>query len=65
MCGLLLCCSRPSLAPLTLSPAQVNCNKSNKELGVALKIRVAPTFHLYKNSEKVAEMTGRQGGCGG
>eukprot|EP00197_Chlamydomonas_leiostraca_P011397 CAMPEP_0202867768 /NCGR_PEP_ID=MMETSP1391-20130828/9612_1 /ASSEMBLY_ACC=CAM_ASM_000867 /TAXON_ID=1034604 /ORGANISM="Chlamydomonas leiostraca, Strain SAG 11-49" /LENGTH=178 /DNA_ID=CAMNT_0049547831 /DNA_START=39 /DNA_END=575 /DNA_ORIENTATION=+ len=35
-----------------------NCNKQNKELGVKLKIKVAPTFHLYKNNEKVAEMTG-------
>lgn len=23
-----------------------------------LKVKVAPTFHLYKNSVKVAEMTG-------
>ena len=38
--------------------AKLNCNKYNKELGVALKVRVAPTFHLYKNSVKVAEMTG-------
>ena len=35
-----------------------NCNKDNKELGQSLNIRVAPTFHLYKRSEKVAEMTG-------
>lgn len=35
-----------------------NCNKANKDLGVQLKIRVAPTFHLYRNNEKVAEMTG-------
>lgn len=38
--------------------AKLNCNKYNKELGMELKIKVAPTFHLYKNSVKVAEMTG-------
>jgi thioredoxin 1 len=37
---------------------KLNCNKENKEIGVKLKIKVAPTFHLYRNSEKVAEMTG-------
>jgi len=37
---------------------KLNCNKSNKDLGKKLQIRVAPTFHLYKRSEKVAEMTG-------
>uniref|UniRef100_A0A061SNK1 Thioredoxin 1 n=1 Tax=Tetraselmis sp. GSL018 TaxID=582737 RepID=A0A061SNK1_9CHLO len=35
-----------------------NCNKYNKELGKELGIRVAPTFHLYKEGSKVAEMTG-------
>ncbi|KAK9827889.1 hypothetical protein WJX74_007961 [Apatococcus lobatus] len=35
-----------------------NCNAHNKELGQQLGIRVAPTFQLYKNSKKVAEMTG-------
>ncbi|KAF5834326.1 thioredoxin-like protein [Dunaliella salina] len=35
-----------------------NCNKQNKDLGKALNIRVAPTFHLYRNSQKVGEMTG-------
>lgn len=34
------------------------CKKENKELGQKLGIRVAPTFHLYKNNTKVAEMTG-------
>eukprot|EP00983_Pelagomonas_calceolata_P013228 422642-Pelagomonas_calceolata.AAC.2 len=29
-----------------------NCNKQNKDLGKALNIRVAPTFHLYRNSQK-------------
>lgn len=38
--------------------AKFNCNKDNKELGQRLKIKVAPTFHLYKEGEKVAEMTG-------
>ncbi|PNH08590.1 Thioredoxin F, chloroplastic [Tetrabaena socialis] len=37
---------------------KVNCNKTNKELGIQLAIKVAPTFHLYRNSVKVAEMTG-------
>ncbi|KXZ46198.1 hypothetical protein GPECTOR_46g267 [Gonium pectorale] len=37
---------------------KVNCNKANKELGVQLAIKVAPTFQLYRNSTKVAEMTG-------
>jgi thioredoxin 1 len=35
-----------------------NCNAYNKDLGKALAIKVAPTFHLYKGGEKVAEMTG-------
>jgi len=37
---------------------KLNCNKANKELGVKLAIKVAPTFHLYKGGAKVAEMTG-------
>ena len=32
---------------------KVNCNAQNKELGKNLNIRVAPTFHLYRNSNKV------------
>lgn len=35
-----------------------NCNKANKELGVELKIKVAPTFLLFQDGEKVGEMTG-------
>lgn len=35
-----------------------NCNAKNKELGKTLNVKVAPTFHLYKNNNKVAEMTG-------
>lgn len=35
-----------------------NCNKYNKDLGVQLKIKVAPTFLLYRDGEKVGEMTG-------
>ncbi len=30
-----------------------NCNKYNKELGVALGIKVAPTFHLYRAEKQV------------
>ena len=30
-----------------------NCSKENKDLGKSLGIRVAPTFHLYRKSEKV------------
>ncbi len=30
-----------------------NCNKYNKELGISLGIKVAPTFLLYKNGEQV------------
>lgn len=37
---------------------KLNCNKKNKELGVKLNVKVAPTFQLYKNKNKVAEMTG-------
>lgn len=32
---------------------KLNCNKKNKELGVKLNVKVAPTFQLYKNSNKV------------
>ncbi len=35
-----------------------NCNKANKDLGQQLGIKVAPTFQLYKNGNKVAEITG-------
>ncbi|EIE23481.1 thioredoxin-like protein [Coccomyxa subellipsoidea C-169] len=35
-----------------------NCNKNNKELGVSLGIKVAPTFHLYRAEKQVAMMTG-------
>jgi thioredoxin 1 len=37
-----------------------NCNQHNKELAKALGIKVAPTFHLYKNGTKVADMTGNE-----
>lgn len=37
---------------------KLNCNKKNKELGMKLNVKVAPTFHLYRNSKKIAEMTG-------
>lgn len=37
---------------------KLNCNKFNKELGTGLGVRVAPTFFLYKNGQKVADMTG-------
>ena len=30
-----------------------NCNKYNKELGVSLGIKVAPTFHLYRAEKQV------------
>lgn len=30
-----------------------NCNKHNKELGVSLGIKVAPTFHLYRGEKQV------------
>ena len=32
---------------------KVNCNAKNKVIGKDLNIRVAPTFHLYKNNNKV------------
>ena len=54
----------PSLVELSkeLEPeariVKFNCNKANKELGVELKIKVAPTFLLFKDAEKVGEMTG-------
>ena len=32
---------------------KLNCNKKNKELGVKLNVKVAPTFQLYKNKNKV------------
>ena len=35
-----------------------NCNKYNKELGQSLGVKVAPTFHLYKDDKQVAVMTG-------
>lgn len=35
-----------------------NCNKDFKDVGKALAIKVAPTFHLYKGGQQVAVMTG-------
>jgi thioredoxin 1 len=35
-----------------------NCNAANKDLAKMLGIKVAPTFHLYRSSNKVGEMTG-------
>ncbi len=37
---------------------KVNCNKEFKDIGKALAIKVAPTFHLYRNAKLVASMTG-------
>lgn len=54
----------PQLVALSaeLEPAativKFNCNQYNKELAKTLGIKVAPTFHLYKNGQKVADMTG-------
>ena len=31
-----------------------NCNAKNKELGKTLNVKVAPTFHIYKNNNKVS-----------
>ena len=36
---------------------KLNCNKKNKELGMKLNVKVAPTFQLYKNSNKVDTVT--------
>eukprot|EP01024_Parvocaulis_polyphysoides_P065204 TRINITY_DN75_c0_g1_i3.p7 TRINITY_DN75_c0_g1~~TRINITY_DN75_c0_g1_i3.p7 ORF type:complete len:158 (-),score=31.46 TRINITY_DN75_c0_g1_i3:1611-2084(-) len=41
-----------------VSIVKFNCNAYNKELGKELKIKVAPTFHVYKAGDKVAEMSG-------
>ena len=30
-----------------------NCNKHNKELGQSLGIKVAPTFHVYRDEKQV------------
>ena len=30
-----------------------NCNKHNKELGQSLGIKVAPTFHVYREEKQV------------
>ncbi|KAI8474218.1 MAG: thioredoxin F-type [Monoraphidium minutum] len=46
------------LAPRGGQVVKFNCNKTNKELGKELGIKVAPTFHLYRGREKLAEMTG-------
>lgn len=35
-----------------------NCSKKNKALGQKLDVKVAPTFFVYKNGEKVGSMTG-------
>ena len=35
-----------------------NCNKEFKDIGKALGIRVAPTFHLYRRGAQLAVMTG-------
>jgi thioredoxin 1 len=35
-----------------------NCNKEFKDIGKALAIKVAPTFHLYRGGKQLAVMTG-------
>eukprot|EP01025_Chloroclados_australasicus_P058399 TRINITY_DN7327_c0_g1_i1.p2 TRINITY_DN7327_c0_g1~~TRINITY_DN7327_c0_g1_i1.p2 ORF type:complete len:180 (-),score=17.30 TRINITY_DN7327_c0_g1_i1:342-812(-) len=41
-----------------VSIVKFNCNAYNKEIGKELKIKVAPTFHLYRAGDKIAEMSG-------
>jgi thiol-disulfide isomerase/thioredoxin len=41
-----------------------NCNAKNKELGKTLNVKVAPTFHLYKNNNKVTTPTRQTQGPG-
>ncbi len=36
----------------------MNCNKEFAPIGKALGIKVAPTFHLYRNSKQLAVLTG-------
>lgn len=38
-----------------------NCNAKNKDLGKSLNIKVAPTFHIYKNSNKVGPVWNASG----
>ena len=33
---------------------KLDCNKKNKQLGQSLGVKVAPTFHLMKNGNKVS-----------
>lgn len=33
-----------------------NCNKKNKELGQSLGIKVAPTFHIYRDTVQVGTL---------
>ena len=52
----------------TVKVVKFNCSKENKDLGKSLGIRVAPTFHLYRKSEKVqthlqAGSTGGEAPC--
>lgn len=57
--------THPSSPPLFFAQVTIlkfNCNKANKELGVSLGIKVAPTFILYKNNEKVGGVASRVGG---
>ena len=41
-----------------VSIVKFNCNKYNKDLGISLGIKVAPTFLLYKHGEQVASCSG-------
>lgn len=40
----------------TAKVVKFNCNKDNKEMGKELGIKVAPTFHLYKKSNKAGPL---------
>lgn len=44
--------------PRGVAFCKCDCNAEFKAVGKELGIRVAPTFHLYRNGQKVAEMTG-------
>lgn len=53
-----LCKWNEELGPQGVVFVKLNCNASNKTIGKELGIKVAPTFHVYRNGERLHEMTG-------
>jgi thioredoxin 1 len=58
MHGRFLLCTSIEKPVLQVTFYKFDCNKKNKELGITLGIKVAPTFLLYKDNELIETIKG-------